>query len=94
MDLISRQAASEAIDTALRKTFVDYVGVGKKILSDVPSAQKKGHWVQRINASAFGFPLSIYFCSECDSSAKNAFSDDMLPNFCPNCGADMRESSD
>ena len=61
-----------------------------KIIEDMPSAQKKGEWL-------FGNKMPEYpripyhpwmvYCSECKTGKKD---DDLLYNFCPNCGADMR----
>lgn len=42
--------------------------------------QRKGHWVTKPNV--FG----VAYCSECDFELKIDNT-----NFCPNCGADMRE---
>jgi hypothetical protein len=42
--------------------------------------QRKGHWVTKPNV--FG----VAYCSECDFELRIDNT-----NFCPNCGADMRE---
>lgn len=50
-----------------------------------------GEWVlqtyERFNS---GNELYKYYCNKCGHKEENAYSDSKLPNFCPNCGADMR----
>ena len=45
----------------------------------------KGRWVSR-RYEVLGSMVQGFFCSECDQKGSSR------PNFCPNCGADMRES--
>jgi len=94
-DLISRQAAIEAINKAFERVFAwdGTSPLGDKVLENVPSAQperRKGKW------DFMGWQM--FQCSEC----KHTFTQDFLegwrgytyepffPPFCPNCGADMR----
>ena len=52
---------------------------------DIPSAEperKKGKWVLATN---FPYGDDCYVCNNCKVKL-----DSMYPNFCPNCGADMR----
>ena len=51
------------------------------------SAYHNGHWVRV--GKEFGFAFDNFYCSEC-----NYFSGTKTTNYCPNCGADMRERSD
>ena len=105
-DLISRQAAIDAVKkNTFRLTFAEeqnceghlawsanavYSDVIEGALLELPSAQperKKGKWHQR-----FYSKVEMMVCSECG----NEFSYDAETglrdyNFCPNCGADMRE---
>ena len=56
-----------------------------------PSAQperKKGRW--EIKPDPYGFFEQIPVCSECGCTTKMRDK----PNFCPNCGADMRGEQD
>lgn len=92
-DLISRQAAIKAVCTValhdgIRAAF-------KSCIDDVPAADVRpvvrGKW-NRTDA----YPHRLY-CSVCNKTyLKN---DELLErwefplNFCPNCGADMREES-
>lgn len=90
-DLISRQAAKQAVDriflgetSVLRMRFrlLDY-------FDKMPSAQveqKKGKWLAKWSGD--GEVLLEEICSEC-----GIVIEDNIPtgfNFCPNCGADMR----
>lgn len=48
---------------------------------------RKGNWIPWMHNNdkyAYG-KITIYKCSECNTSAGH------LTNFCPHCGADMRE---
>lgn len=47
--------------------------------------RKKGKWIPHEGGKFVGFPYMHYECSEC-----RAF-EPTETNFCPNCGADMRE---
>ena len=60
-------------------------------LCELPSAQPeriKGHWIDAVlpNDSG-GFPVIV--CDKCNTFFPLQFGDGH--NFCPNCGADMRE---
>ena len=70
------------------------------IIEDIPSAelqQKTGHWIdEKINSYT-----SRTYCSECGSSApfvyksddyygNHAYGETVKTNFCPYCGADLR----
>ena len=101
-DLISRQAAIDAIKAYL--TFADWKPSVQRILemsvNDItdmlerlPSAQpepKKGKWIH----DGFNFPQGVDWvhCSVCGRKGINVPAD--LTNFCPNCGADMREKEE
>lgn len=65
----------------------DYLRV-MNFISDVPSAQKKGHWKHD--------PDELTYCSECGKYVYDDGTYHMIwhPNFCPNCGADMRGEAD
>ena len=85
-DTISREAAIDAINHELRcGAVIDQCGLetAHDLIEELPPAQPeriKGHWVNgrcdKCNAHApFWCMASTYYAS----------------NFCPNCGADMRE---
>ena len=49
-DLISRQAAIDAVAEGLKRTFVEYRDVAEKMLNKVPSAQPDGiplEWIDK-----------------------------------------------
>ena len=75
-DLISRQDVIDALDIA--PPFEDYADyrIALEVIKDVPSAQKKGHWIDK---------EICFTCSECAHDSIEG------GNFCPNCGADMRD---
>lgn len=49
-------------------------------------APHKGHWIHEVWAAPLSdSTMDVYKCSECELHYQNNY------NFCPNCGADMRE---
>lgn len=97
-DLISRQAAIDALKNRWKKTR-NYEGIGDDIaeecelyLKQVPSARlerKKGEWIPVTNGRG-GFE-----CDQCHNYAPS-YQDgvEWLSGFCPNCGAKMVEYED
>ena len=96
-DLISRQAAIDAMTTTLwhypngcYRNLNEYEfakGLAELGLKSVPSAQpelKKGKWIDATTDESLD---QEWRCSEC---GWNLFLTGNLTNFCPNCGADMR----
>ena len=82
-DLVSRQ---KAIDIAY-KYRADIIA---EEIEDLPSAQSernRGHWVGIDDE-----PCETWECDKC-GYIQECFEDE-LPNYCPNCGADNRESDD
>lgn len=70
-------------------------------LSEEPQ-ERKGRWIPVDSYTAFGGdeatwyahgnPIAFYYCSKCKEQAyADENGDSLLTNFCPNCGADMRE---
>lgn len=86
-DLISRQAAYEALSEYYHhKTEMQHKAL-REALGMVPSAQperKKGKWMPE-NRTMDAF----WVCSVCRFPSE-AHSANILYKFCPNCGADMR----
>ena len=83
-DLISRQAAIDAIDKALSRTFVE--PCGEMILKDLPSAQperEKGKWV----GCDDDWLKTMCKCSEC--GAMIDINEKYRNFFCYHCGARM-----
>lgn len=82
-ELIYKQDAIDAIaNTIVRGESLGY-GIAEDILYSVPSAEperKKGKWLL-IDAGYYDYVK----CSQCGETLVWG------KNFCPNCGADMRE---
>lgn len=52
---------------------------------------KRGHWDYSEKENG---ECAWYFCSFCDEPAEQLYNDDtLLSEFCPHCGADMRNDS-
>ena len=70
------------IDTADDTASVLIASTFKRIVNNRPTiGLKTGHWI---------FIGDGYKCSEC-RSVYSWWADSQTSNFCPNCGADMRE---
>ena len=77
-DLISRQAAIDLMFHALEDDWeLDYAEARMNELPSAEPERKKGKWV---------FDYGLSQCSECKTDFMREY------NYCPNCGADMRES--
>ena len=90
-DLIDRAKAIKAIED-MQDCYNGFSSTFDKaqiieVLEEVPTAERRGHWVRV--GKEFGFAFDNFYCSEC-----NYFSGTKTTNYCPNCGADMRERSD
>ncbi len=96
-DLISRQAAIEAIDAVfpvdpMKSEYAQGIACGaalaKTYVEQLPSAQlerNKGKWIVDVLAD------NIYRCSECgvDAPVEPTGGTEYKSNYCPNCGAKM-----
>ena len=81
-DLISRQAAIDAVDEALTRVFVEHRDIAEKMINKIPSAQperKRGQWLD-------GYKRQT--CSRCKGKGVKSW------NYCPYCGADMKGGQD
>ena len=86
----------EKIWPALNVACVPYNRATKKAIKSIPAADVRpvvhGHWIGTKEAEDMGdimkeFTCSVCGCCEWDCTESESF------NFCPNCGADMREES-
>ena len=68
-------------------------------LEEVPSAdvieRERGEWIDEADKYDASFGIHDYRCSNCNSCADEHIGGHewytmLKPNFCPNCGADMR----
>ena len=88
-DCISRQDAINAFEPDHPVDW--YTTMIVDVLENLPSAEprKKGHWV--------GIDDEPFEDWECDRCGYTVFANDVCPieyNFCPSCGADMRQRED
>lgn len=102
-EYIDRQAAIEAIDESLKRVFV--LPVGKSIIDKIPAAdvveRKIGKWEEvevtwLVDIEDQPDAIASMFCPQCKRYANHVYyygSPTYGMNFCPNCGADMREKS-
>ena len=93
-DTISRQAAIDALrvaywddkiqsakdDPCIVDAMTDWAIRQVKALSSAQPERKKGKWILKPNI------YGVAYCSECDYELHTNNT-----NFCPNCGADMRD---
>lgn len=86
-DTIYRQAALDAVNaylglSAVSRTIQNMTSI-QEILEKLPSAEprKKGKWIDKSD----GIDGAWNYCSVCMEQAIDLY------DFCPNCGADMRE---
>lgn len=81
-DLIDRAAALDfKVSHGIHEDCEFYVPYGevKQYLEQLPTADRRGHWVRV--GKEFGFAFDNFYCSEC-----NYFSGTKTTNYCPNCG--------
>ena len=85
IDLIDRQTAITAIFDLCDEVDTDnpHVDAIEDVLENLPSAQprKKGKWIDKSD----DIDGAWNYCSVCGEQAIDLY------DFCPNCGADMRE---
>ena len=66
-----------------------------KTIDELPDADVApvvhGRWYGESDGYADGYPVTdVWYCSECDHCIDDGTDDpDLLPNYCPNCGAKM-----
>lgn len=99
-EYISRQAAIDAIENTDCELSSDSWDELTDAIMSLPSEQptadvvevKHGRWIE------YNYPgAECVYCSNCK---EEYYPDDLLlggndyPNFCPNCGADMRKETD
>lgn len=56
--------------------------------SVTPQEPRKGHWIEHPHEWGTNWEYSMYECSECNEYTVGE------SDFCPNCGADMREKQE
>ena len=91
-DLISRAQAIDAL-TEYGNGRAVFISIGEAVIriEQLPSAQaKRGKWISA-DAMFGGVP---FYCSECGENTRDTVMGKPRWNFCPNCGADMREDGE
>lgn len=95
-DLISRAAAIDVLMAILdRPNHAEFLYTDEicKALKQLPSAQperKKGRWeYETMRHLITGEMRTVRICSVCDGGWFRGV-EEAEPNYCPNCGADMR----
>lgn len=104
LDLISRKDAISILQKEINKFIpplnnTDWwmrygIHLSKTIIEDlpaidsVPSAQKTGKWIEKNIVLTTDPPQHVWYCSEC-GIVKSWYTDEVLTNYCPNCGARM-----
>lgn len=93
-DYIKREDALNALcDICVDKLICDkaYQTECHKKFMDIPAADVRenvrGHWT---NVQIYVTGSSMADCSICGVTVHDSFMGNAAPNFCPNCGADMR----
>ena len=77
-----------------------------KALEAIPSADRpQGEWIAVSSYDAFGGdeatwmahgnPIAFHYCSECKEQTRiDGFGEEILSNYCPNCGCRMKGADD
>lgn len=74
------EGASSKTTTPLYKAEEVY-----ELIENFPTARESGRWMVEILDGAIGYRPRLIYCSECRTVVM------AKTNFCPHCGADMRE---
>ena len=68
------------------------------MVEDTPTIEPvrmKGEWIPTHESALLSHPDSItYVCSECGHKIYTVYGFPLKTNYCPNCGADMRNDED
>ena len=88
-EYISREEAINAVFEAIADGRAVFPALNNLPAADVRPVVR-GKWVQENIVLTSYPPLYKWHCSEC-GEIKRGFDSGVLTNYCPNCGADMRE---
>lgn len=91
-DLISRQAAIDAVAKGLKHVFVENQDIAEKMIGSLPSAHPSADWIEcTVSYDAVIEEWQSAKCSACGSYHTTPYMyyfDNY--NYCPHCGARMR----
>ena len=90
-------------DTSIRQAFEKGFRIGVKKGASMNRPQ--GEWIEVRAFDAFGGdeatwvahgnPIAFHYCSECKEQTRiDEFGEEILSNYCPNCGAKMKGADD
>lgn len=67
--------------------------IADHLLANGVVVREKGEWIGEGDGYADGeLVYDVWYCPECNHCIDDGTDDPaLLPNFCPNCGADMRK---
>ena len=95
-DYISREALINKLRSDPLFDLVERYNV-TGVINSIPAADvrpvKRGKWINDHNGK-YSSSGGNYFCSACKDPSLRAFGKPAKTNFCPNCGADMRNAED
>ena len=91
------EVANMELDVSIISDCISYTSskcreVLENKLQDLPSVKtkepRKGHWIEHPHECGINWEYPMYECSECHEWTEDN------SDFCPNCGADMREDKE
>lgn len=92
-DLISREDAMlkvAKVDKSKYSDIYDFHDACVDALKDMPSAQKTGKWITKSDTNPY-YTTWWYECSECGQKPlRDGYGQEVLSDYCPNCGARMK----
>ena len=94
-ELLRRALDNADIVGAEREKYEWGLGLIESYISDIkelPSAERKGHWIGERLIYPSGIITFIYRCSECGCEERNVYEDTKPSNYCPDCGTRMEAS--
>lgn len=102
-DCISRQMAKDELCKLINVFWQIPHNEAMACIDNLPSVQPEratGYWepvgmVEAVGGESamWGTAIAYHRCSECYEQALESNGDEVLSNFCPHCGADMRSTN-
>ena len=93
-DLISRQAAIEAVTKYCTEHDLRDLLADLEVLPTAEQAQKTGKWITKSDTNPY-YTTWWYECSECGQKPlRDGYGQEVLSDYCPNCGARMEREEE